>query len=331
MKVIFYSTYKFDAPYLQETNKHYNYELTFVDMPLDYKNIELAKGHDVVSCLTNDALDQEVLHKLAEFGIKLIALRAVGYDHVDLLAAQSLGITVCHVPLYSPNAIAEFAIGLLLSLVRKIHIAYCDVKLHNFTIDDKVGFNLCDKVAGIIGLGNIGIIAAKILIGFGCKVLGFDVKQSQQCVDMGVEYVPLETLLRESDVISLHCPLCKPTYHLISDKEINIMKNKVIIVNTARGAIIDTKALINGLKNKKIGGVAFDVYDKEKELFFLDLSDQNIFDENYLFLEAQPNVLITSHQAFLTKEALINRANTTFKNIRAFETHSSDICLCNNE
>ncbi|TAE19784.1 MAG: 2-hydroxyacid dehydrogenase, partial [Bacteroidetes bacterium] len=267
----------------------------------------------------NDVVNAETLTLLAQFGVQIVALRCAGYNNVDLPTALRLGLPTVRVPAYSPYSVAEHTVGLMLTLNRKIHRAYNRVKEGNFALDGLLGFDFHGLTVGIIGTGKIGEIVAQIMKGFGCKLKAFDVQKNKACEDLGVEYVSLETLFAESDVITLHCPLTPQTFHIINPDTIAQMKKGVMLVNTSRGALIDTKAVIEGLKSRKIGYLGLDVYEEEGDLFFQDLSDKVIQDDVFMRLLTFPNVLITGHQAFFTQNAMNNIAETTLQNLADFE------------
>ncbi|GGC05232.1 lactate dehydrogenase [Novosphingobium endophyticum] len=271
----------------------------------------------------NDQLGREVLEDLAANGTRLIALRSAGFNHVDLEAARSLGLTVARVPAYSPEAVAEHTVALILSLNRKTHKAYARVREGNFALEGLLGFDLCGRTVGIVGTGKIGLAVARIMLGFGCQVLAFDPERNREFEEMGGSYADLPELFANADIISLHCPLTPATHHLIDGKAIDQMKPGVMLINTSRGAVVDAKALIAGLKARKIGHVGLDVYEEEGDLFFENLSDQMIQDDVFARLLTFPNVLITGHQAFFTHEAMTAIAETTIDNISSFEKTGS--------
>lgn len=327
MKVAIFSAQNFEKPFLEEANKPYQHQLDFFPTQLTAKTVSLAEKYSVISCFVSDNINAQVLKTLANHGTKLIALRSAGFNHVDLEAARKHNIAIARVPAYSPYAVAEFATGLVLTLSRKIHRAYMRTREHNFSLEGLLGFDLHNRTIGIIGTGKIGSIFAKIMIGFGCKVLAYDVTENTECKKLGVEYTNLKMLYNLSDIISLHCPLNKDTTHLINDEAIQQMRDGVMLINTGRGGLIDTKAVIKGLKSKKIGYLGIDVYEEEENLFFKDLSSQIIQDDVFTRLETFPNVIITSHQGFFTQEAITNIAKITLLNITRFEQGSSEICL----
>lgn len=320
MRIAFFDTHHFDKDIFVKINKTFNYPIEFFETRLNNKTAGLAKGADVVCCFVNDKLDDECVVELKKAGVKLIALRCAGFNQVDLVACAREGILVAIVPGYSPYAVAEFTTGLLLSLNRKIHRAYSRVRDHNFSLDGLVGFDLNQKTIGIIGAGRIGKIFANIMVSFGCNVLIHDLFVDETLkANPQIQYVSLNELCTQSDVISLNIPLNPKTFHLINSELISTMKKGVLIINTGRGALIDSLALIEALKSEKIGGAALDVYEEEENVFFRDLSDKMLKDDVLARLLTFPNVLITSHQAFLTKEALSNIATSTLESIAEFE------------
>ncbi|MBN19912.1 MAG: hydroxyacid dehydrogenase [Bdellovibrionaceae bacterium] len=315
-KVFIFESHSFEKPQLKQSLNRYGLEGVFIEHTLDKQTAILARGCEAVSVFVNSHLDAETLNLLKSNGVKIVALRCAGFNHVDLEAAQSLGIVVVRVPEYSPYAVAEHAVSLLLCLNRKIHRAHHRVRDLNFSLDGFVGFDLHRKTVGVIGAGKIGQVFIQIMKGFGCHVLYSDpeVTLSKE----GVEKVSLEFLYQNSDVISLHCPLNKNTHHLISDQAFSLMKEGVILINTGRGALIDTKALISSLKKRKLGGAGLDVYEEEEEVFFSDHSNQCLEDDQLARLLTFPNVLVTSHQGFLTHEALEKIAETTVNSLSLF-------------
>ncbi len=323
MKVAVFSAKPYDQEFLTAVNQKYGHELKFFSPSLDSQTVALAEGSEAVCVFVNDRLDRKIIETLSQQGIKLIALRCAGYNNVDLDAAQELGITVVRVPAYSPYAVAEHAIALILTLNRKIHRAYYRVREGNFALNGLLGFDLHGRTVGIIGTGKIGRIAGKILHGFGCRLLAYDLYPNSQFGEQYGEYVTLEELLAQSDIISLHCPLTPETHHLIDDQAISLMKPGVMLVNTSRGGLVDTKAVIKGLKSRQIGHLALDVYEQESSMFFEDLSEEIIQDDVFERLLTFPNVIITGHQAFFTADALNNIAETTLSNITAIALHQS--------
>lgn len=320
MKVAFFDTHHFEQEIFQKLNNGFHHDLVFLEPRLKKDTALLARGHDVVCSFANDKVDRDTIEILSQQGIRLIALRCAGFNHVDVAAARDFGISVVRVPEYSPYAVAEHVLALVQSLNRKTHRAYQRVRELNFSLDGLVGFDLNGKTIGIVGAGRIGSVVAKIFHGFGCKILAHDIEANPQLTQRyQVEYVPLQYLLQNSQIISLHAPLSKSTFHMIGEQEINLMREGVMIINTGRGALIDTKALIKGLKSGRIGSAGLDVYEEEEGVFFHDLSDHVLKDDVLARLLTFPNVLITSHQGFLTTEALHNIAETTLKNIFDFD------------
>jgi D-lactate dehydrogenase len=319
MKIAFFNTKIYDRQFFDAANIQYAHEITFLESHLSPETVSLASGFPVVCIFINDYLNAAMMESLARGGTKLIALRSAGFNHVDLAAASRLGIEIVRVPAYSPYAVAEHAVALILSLNRKVHRAYNRVREGNFSIDGLLGFDLHSSTVGVIGTGKIGAIFTQILKGFGCKMLGYDSYHNPACLNLGMEYVELSELFAQSDIISLHCPLTPETHHLIDDAAIAQMKKGMMLVNTSRGGLIDTQAAINGLKSGAIGYLGIDVYEQEADLFFEDLSNQVIQDDTFQRLLTFPNVIVTGHQAFFTSQALSNIAETTLSNITEFE------------
>ena len=318
MKVAIFSSKPYDQASLEAANHHYKHELVFYELRLTPKTVSLAAGFPVVCAFINDLLDNAVLRSLADQGTKLLAMRSAGYNNVDLKTAQEYGINVVHVPAYSPYAVAEHAVGLILMLNRKLYRAYNRVRDDNFTLNGLLGFDIHGTTVGVVGTGKIGQCFAHVMKGFGCELIGYDVYQNPDCLAIGMRYVELSELLAVSDIISLHCPLLPATYHLINEDSVQHMKPGVMLINTSRGALINTRAVIDGLKSRKIGYLGIDVYEEEADLFFEDLSDEVIQDENLQLLQSFPNVVITAHQAFFTRNALEAIAQTTLSNIDDF-------------
>ena len=320
MRVAVFSAKAYDRRFLDAANGAFGHALDYFDARLDAATARLAAGYPAVCVFVNDRLDVEALNALAAVGVRTIALRCAGFNNVDLAAADALGLTVVRVPAYSPEAVAEFSLGLMLAVDRNIPRAWNRVRENNFALDGLIGRNLSGRTAGVVGTGRIGALVARMLrLGFGCAVLASDIHQDPELVAAGVRYVPVETLLREADLISLHCPLTPETRHLIDGPALASARPGVLIVNTSRGALIDTNALIEGLKSRKVGGVALDVYEQEADLFFEDLSNEIIQDDVFQRLLTFPNVLITGHQAFLTEEALGAIAATTLASLAEVE------------
>ena len=312
-KVAMFDTKAYDKQYFEKLNEG-RYEFHYFENRLTEETVSLTKGFDVVCAFVNDELDERVLTCLQENGIRLLAMRCAGYSNVDFKAAYGK-INVVRVPAYSPYAVAEFAMGLLLTLNRKLHRSYIRTRDFNYNISGLTGFDLNGKTVGVIGTGKIGQLFIKICKGFGMKVLAYDLYPNK---DADYEYVDLNRLFQESDVISLHCPLTDQTKHIINEEALNKMKAHAYIINTSRGALIDSNALLKALQEKKIGGAGLDVYEEEAEVFFEDHSQEGINDDTLALLTATPNVLITSHQAFLTEEALHNIAMVTLQNMDDF-------------
>lgn len=320
MRILVYDTHSFERETFCQENSQYHHDLTFLDVKLSEKTASLSKGFEAVCAFVNDRLDRPVLMILKEAGVKLLALRSAGFNHVDLATAKEVGLKVVRVPEYSPFSVAEFAVSLILTLNRKIHRSYNRVRECNFSLDGLVGFDLHGKTIGVVGTGKIGRAFVRIMRGFQCEVLAYDVFPDAQLEqELGIKYLPLKEVLNRSDVISLHLPLTKESTHLIDDEKISWMKDGVMLINTSRGKIIDTKALIRALKTKKIGAAGLDVYEEEESVFFEDHSGDILSDDVLMRLMTFPNVILTGHQAFLTKEALTNIAETTLKNVSDFE------------
>ena len=319
IKVALFNTKTYDRNYFEKTNDPLLMQITFFTEALNEKTVFLAKGFDVVCCFVNDQLNKEVLSELKKLGIRLVAMRCAGYNNVDMEAAKERGLAVVRVPAYSPYAVAEHAVALILDLNRKLYRAYNRVREENFSLEGLMGFDLHNKTVGVIGTGKIGSVFAKIMSsGFACRVLAYDIVKNAACESMGVNYVELDELLEQSDIISLHCPLTPKTLHIINEDSIKKMKSGVMLINTGRGGLIDTKSVICALKMKKIGYLGLDVYEEEGPLFFQDLSEYILQDDVFARLLTFPNVVITGHQAFFTHEAMTNIVNVTLKNITQF-------------
>jgi D-lactate dehydrogenase len=319
MKVAVFSTKSFDRTFLEAANAPHGHELIFFESRLSVQTMTLAAGVPVVCVFVNDQLNEAVLTELAGQGTRMIALRCAGFNNVDLPAAQRLGLTVARVPAYSPHAVAEHTVALMLALNRKIHRAVARVRDGNFDLDGLLGFDLFERAVGIVGTGKIGACVAQIMNGFGCHVLAYDPFPNPACEAMRVAYVSLPELYAKSDIITLHLPLKPETHHLIDEEALRCMRPGVMLINTSRGALIDTRAIIHGLKTGKIGSLGLDVYEEEADLFFEDLSNQVLQDDVFARLLTFPNVIITGHQAFFTENALENIAETTIANITDFE------------
>ncbi|MEL1239707.1 2-hydroxyacid dehydrogenase [Flavobacterium flavipallidum] len=321
-KVAFFSTQTYDKTFFEKYNLDFEYQLDFFESQLNEQTVTLINNVDVVCVFVNDIVNAEVIKQLAEQNVKIIALRCAGFNNVDLEEAKKHHIKVCRVPAYSPEAVAEHAMAMILTLNRKTHKAYNRVREQNFSLNGLLGFDLHGKTVGVIGTGNIGKAFAKIVNGFGCKVLAFDLVPDEELEKIGVTYVSLETIFKESDVISLHCPLNEKTKYLINKETISMMKNNVMLINTSRGALIDTSDVIHALKKGKIGYLGIDVYEQEEKLFFKDHSEDIIEDDKIQRLMSFPNVLVTAHQAFFTNEALTQIALVTFNNIESLLTQN---------
>lgn len=317
MKLAFYSTQSYDKEYFNRYNP--GHEINFLETSLREKTVKLITDETGVCVFVNDSLSSPVIYALKEKGVKLIALRCAGYNNVDLAAAAKAGIAVVRVPAYSPHAVAEHAIAMIMTLNRKTHKAYNRVREGNFSLDRLIGFDLFGKTVGVIGMGKIGQVFAQIMIGFGCKVLVNDLFPNPEWEKRGWQIASLEEIFRSSEIISLHCPLTESTRHLVNKETISQMKEGVMLINTGRGALIDTGSVIESLKTGRIGYLGIDVYEQEEKLFFRDLSENIIQDDQIMRLMSFPNVLITSHQAFFTDEALSEIARVTYENIQSFE------------
>lgn len=325
MRVAVFSTKPYDRASLEAVNQKYAHELVYLEPRLSRETASLTEGFAGICVFVNDVVDADVLDLLAAGGTSLIALRCAGFNNVDLAAARRLGITVARVPAYSPYAVAEHTVGLILTLNRKLHRAYNRVREGNFSLDGLLGFDLHGRTVGVIGTGKIGVVVTRILKGFGCRVLAFDPYRSPEATDLGAEYVELPALFAASDIVTLHCPLTADTRHLIDAEALRQMKRGVMLINTSRGALVDTPAVIEALKEGQVGYLGLDVYEEEADLFFEDLSQRLIQDDVFTRLLTFPNVVITGHQAFFTREALENIAETTLGNVTAFETGRGEL------
>lgn len=319
MRIVVFSSKRYDVEFLEAANVRFGHELTFLEARLTAETVPLAEGYPVVCPFVNDALDREVIERLAKGGTRLLTLRSAGYSHVDVQAAAEHGLAVAHVPAYSPHAVAEHAVALMLALDRKIYRSYARVREGNFSLDGLLGFDLHGRTIGVIGTGAIGRAFARIMLGFGCAVVAFDPVQDEDLRAAGVRYAALSDVFAEADVLSLHSPLTPATHHLIDRAAVGRMKPGVMLINTSRGGLIDTEAVVAGLKAERIGALGLDVYEEEAGLFFEDLSGRIIQDDVLARLLTFPNVLITAHQAFFTREALEAIADATLANVSAFE------------
>lgn len=327
MRIAVCSAQSYDHQYFLAANQDIGHDLVFFDSHLCEETRHMVAGFPTVCVFVNDTLNNTVLQALAAQDTRLIALRGAGFNHVDIQSAIELGLHVVRVPAYSPHSVAEHSVALMLSLNRHLHHAYNRVRSSNFSLQGLLGFEMREKTVGIIGTGRIGSAVANILHGFNCHLIAFDPWQNPACINLGVEYVSLKKLYASSDIITLHCPLNRKTRHLIDSKAITSMKQGVMLINTSRGAVIDTMAAINGLKSSKISYLGLDVYEEEGDLFFQDLSNQVIQDDVFERLLTFPNVLVTGHQGFFTHEALSGIAQTTLQNISLFESDG----ICQNE
>lgn len=325
MRILFFSAKTYDREFFEKSNTEHNFELVFWETHLGPHIVDAIQkdAYQAVCVFVNDKLTAPVIATLAEKGIKIIALRCAGFNNVDLAAVKEQGLRLCRVPAYSPEAVAEHAMAMLLTLNRKTHKAYNRVREQNFSLEGLIGFNLYQKTVGVIGTGKIGAAFCKIALGFGCKVLAFDPTENSQLKLDGVKYLPFEEVIKVADIISLHCPLNKNNKHLIGAETLALMKQGVTIINTSRGALIDTKAVIEALKTKQVANLAIDVYEQEEHLFFKDLSGSIIEDDEIQRLISFPNVLVTGHQAFFTQEALTEIAASTLNSIAALKDGKS--------
>lgn len=326
MKTLIYSSHKYEKPYLEQANKN-KHHFIFTKQSLSKETVNLAKGFEAISIFSADEASKNILESLFKLGVKYITLRMAGFDNVDLKKCHELGIKIANVPKYSPFSVAEHAAFLALSLNRKIKLSQNLIKKNDFRLDQLVGFDMNNKTVGIIGTGNIGTVFAKIMHGFGCKLLAYDLKENAILKkEIGVKYVALDQLCAASDIISLHCPLNESTKYLLNKEKFALMKKEVLIINTSRGAVINTKDLVKALDSKKIAGAALDVYEFEKGLFFK--KHTKIHDKLFKTLHKKENVIITGHQAFLTAEALTNISNTMVYNLDCWgkgESSSNEI------
>jgi len=319
MRVAVFSTKPYDRRFLGQAQGADAHEFVFLEARLDASTVPAGAGAQAACIFVNDSADAGVLQALHALGVRLVVLRCAGFNNVDLAAAAQLGISVCRVPEYSPHAVAEHAVALVLALNRKIHRAYARVREGNFALEGLLGFDLHGRTVGVVGTGKIGECFLRIMAGFGCRLLAFDPQPSPDCVALGVRYVPLQELLAHSDVVSLHCPLTPQTRHLIDASAVQAMKPGAMLVNTSRGGVIDTAAVIGALKSGRLGSLGLDVYEEEGDLFFRDLSGEVLRDDVFARLLTFPNVLVTGHQGFFTEDALAAIAATTVANLDAFQ------------
>ncbi len=319
MKIAFFSAHGFEKKNFDAYNAKKGHEIVYLEPHLNERTASLAEGCAAVCVFVNDKVDSAVVDRLAKLGVKLIAARSAGFNHIDIEAAKRAGITVVRVPAYSPYAVAEHTLAMILTLNRKTHRAYNRVREGNFALDGLLGFDLYGKTVGVIGTGKIGAVCAKILLGFECEVLAYDVAPNLYLKERGVVYLPLKDVLRKSDIVTLHCPLMPATHHLINAEALGGMKKGAMLINTSRGGLVDTKAVVEALKSGHLGYLGLDVYEEEADLFFEDLSGQVIQDDVFARLLTFPNVLVTGHQAFFTQEALQGIAMTTLDNVSEVE------------
>ncbi len=319
MHVAVYSTRPYDREALERANQAGRHRFTYLEARLDTATVATAAGAQAVCAFVNDRLDAAVLQALQQMGVRLVVLRSAGFNHVDLEAAARLGVAVGRVPEYSPHAVAEYTAALVLTLNRKTHRAYARTREGNFALDGLLGFDLHGRTVGVVGTGKIGECFARIMAGFGCRLLAHDPRPNPAVEALGARYLPLPELLAASDIVSLHCPLTPQTRHLIDEPALRSIKRGAMLINTSRGAVIDTPAVIAALKNGMLGSLGLDVYEEEGDLFFRDLSDELIQDDVFARLLTLPNVVITGHQAFFTEEALAAIAETTLANLDSFE------------
>ena len=322
MKIAIYSTKYYEREYLDLYNKVAKHQLTYFEIPLNTETVATVKDFDAVCIQLTDKLDTDVIHQLAKAGVKYIALRSAGYDNVDVETAAKHKMKVLRIPVYSPEAIAEHAVALILTLNRKTHKAYNRVRENNFLLQNLMGFNLFGKTIGVVGTGKIGTAFCNIMLGFGCKIIANDLMEFKELKDKGVQYVSFDTLLEQSDIISVHCPLNSKTKYLFNTAAFSKVKKGVMLINTSRGAILNTVDVIQALKKGQIGYLGIDVYEGEEQLFFKDLSNVVVLDDQIERLMSFNNVLITPHQAFFTKEALDAIARITIENFNSFEDAS---------
>jgi D-lactate dehydrogenase len=330
MKVLVYSSRSYDKTFLGSANQG-KHELNFTEVSLEEPTAILARDYPAVCCFVSDNVDTKVLEQLSQGGTRMVALRATGFNNVDLEAASRLGITVMRVSHYSPHAVAEFAVGMILTMNRNLHRAHQRVRDGNFSLEGLLGFDLHGKTVGVIGTGRIGAVFSRIMSGFGCNLLGHDKHENAECQQLGMHYVSLEELLGGSDIVSLHCPLTPETHYMINADTIAFLKPTAILVNTSRGALIDTRALIPHLKKCRTCSVCLDVYEEESDLYYRNLSNEVIDDDVIMRLLTFPNVLVTGHQAFFTREAMETIAGTTISNIDDFSTGRTNENVLNPE
>lgn len=331
MRIAVFSTKPYDKEYLDKANEKDRHELVYFESSLKQKSVRLAEGFDAVCVFVNDQLTREVIESLAALKVRSIILRCAGFNNVDIESACNSKIKVLRVPAYSPSAVAEHAVALILTLNRKTHKAYNRVREGNFSIERLAGFELSGKTVGVIGTGRIGAAFATIMKGFGSHIIAFDTYQSMALIESGVKYLPLDEVFKTADIISLHCPLTPETNQLINKETLNLMKKGVMLINTSRGKLIDTDAAIEALREGRLGYLGVDVYEQEEKLFFKDLSEIIIPDDKISRLMSFPNVLVTAHQAYFTDNALTQIAQTTIQNMTDFENSTiksqNQVCI----
>jgi len=315
MRIAMFSSKPYDHEFFDALNQ--GHDILYMEPHLNERTVGLARGADVVCCFVNDRLNAQVLSGLCDLGVRLVALRCAGYNNVDLIAAKQLGLPLCRVPEYSPYAVAEHAAGLILALNRNIHRAHNRIRENDYSLNGLMGFDLHGKTVGVVGAGKIGQVFMDIMIGFGCRVMVHDLAENLE-VASKARYVTLPELWEQSDIISLHCPLTPTTHHLINTAVVDVLKPGVMLINTSRGGLVDTRAVIKGLKSGRIGYLGLDVYEEEADLFFENFSNQVMQDDVFARLTTFPNVIVTGHQAFFTREALQKIAEITLGNINAF-------------
>jgi D-lactate dehydrogenase len=323
MKVAVFGTQFYERDYFNKYNSNNKHELVFFEEPLNTTTADLTKGFSAVCIFVTDRIDKKCIEKIEKLGVKLIVLRSAGFNNVDIESAKANNIKVLRVPAYSPQAVAEHAVALILTLNRKTHKAYNQVRDNNFSLQHLMGFNLFGKTIGIVGTGKIGRVFCNIMLGFGCKIMAYDIKENDDLKQKGVQYKTFDELLSESDIISIHCPLTPKTRHLFDKKAFDKIKKGMMIINTSRGEIINTEDAIEGLKSEQIGYLGIDVYENERDLFFKDYSQSIIQDDTFERLLSFHNVLITPHQAFYTHEAVTEIAKITLKNFSDFEENKT--------
>jgi D-lactate dehydrogenase len=319
MEVAIFSSTRYERRYLDDANTGGEHKLHYFDVSLEMDTVGLAAGYGAVCIFVNDRADSHVLGALHKGGTRLLALRCTGFNNVDLGAAARVGIKVVRVVTYSPNSVAEHAVALLLAINRKVHRAYNRTRDSNFSLDGLTGFDLCGKTVAVVGTGKIGCVFAKIMLGFGCKVIGFDPQPSAEFEALGLTYAKPGEIGEKADIISLHCPLTPATHHVINSGTLKRARPGAILINTSRGGLLDTEAAIDALKSGQLGGLGIDVYEQEADLFFRDLSSEIVTDDVFQRLVSFPNVIVTGHQAYLTHEALTTICETTLGSVSAFE------------